>query len=160
VNSPRPEDRFVVAVPKYVAEALVPFLPSDSRIFEATQQMAMVNPELRTALFNTVSELRAAARQSRAARRELAVVGNLAEEVRGVSEESETKGTPPNPDPAGVGLLRSDAAGALLGISSRRVRQLCEEGLLEAEKPGIEWIITRESVDQYRALKDIGRSAA
>lgn len=160
MNSPRPEDRFVVAVPKQIAEALVPFLPTDSRIFEATQQMELVNPNLRRALLATVSELRAAARLSRAARKELAVVGNLAEEIPDGSEESEMKGTPPNPDPAGDVLLRSDAAGALLGLSARRVRQLCEEGLLDAERPGIEWIITRESVDQYRALKDIGRSAA
>lgn len=158
MNSPRPEDRFVVAVPKHVAEALVPFLPSDSRIFEATQQMAMVNPELRTALFNTVSELRAAARQSRTARRELAVVGNTAEEMNVVQEESGAGGE--NIDPAGPPTpLRSDEAAWRVGISPRRVRQLCEDGVLVASKPGTEWQIPLESVEQYIALKELRKTA-
>lgn len=159
MSSPRPEDRFVVAVSKRVAEVLVPFLPSDSRIFEATRQMEYVNPELRTALFNTVSELRAAARQSRTARRELTVVGNPAAAMTDGSEESEVKGTPPDLDPVGNALLRSDQAGALIGISPRRVRQLCISKDLVGEKPGTEWIITRESVDRYITLKEVGKAA-
>lgn len=158
MNSPRPEDRFVVAVPKHVAEALVPFLPSDSRIFEATRQMEYVNPELRKALFATVSELRAASRQSRAARRELAVVGNPAGEVWDGSEESEAGGE--NIDPAGPPApLRSDEVAWRVGISPRRVRQLCEDGVLAASKPGTEWQIPLESVEQYIALKELRKTA-
>lgn len=150
---PPKKSALVAPVSQRVAVVLAAWLP-DSQVFQRTATMP---EDLRAEVLATVDGIKAAALAHKQA---FAEVGNHPTAITPEPEESEMKGTPPNPDPAGVGLLRSDAAGALLGISSRRVRQLCEEGLLEAEKPGIEWIITRESVDQYRALKDIGRSAA
>ncbi|WP_142026821.1 helix-turn-helix domain-containing protein [Blastococcus colisei] len=46
-----------------------------------------------------------------------------------------------------------DAAG-VLGVSDRRVRQMCESGELEARKPGWSWLVDRSSVELY------GRGAA
>lgn len=151
----RIESRLGIHVTPQVAEALVSFLPTESQILAATQQMQMTNPQLRLALVNTVNDLKAAARLSRTARKENAVVGNLAAEETAQSGESEVKGI----GPAGGSLLRSESAAELLGISSRRVRQLCISKELEAEKPGTEWLISRESVDRYLTLKQIGTAA-
>lgn len=160
MNYQRPESRLVVAVSPQVAEALLPFLADERQILAATRQMEMINPRLRLALLNTVDDLKAAARMSRSSRRELAVVGNPAAEMTVESGESEeAKGTPPDPAGLPCGSLRTSEAGAALGISSRRVRQLLGTGELAGTKPGTQWIIPRESVARYFNLKELGSAA-
>lgn len=41
-------------------------------------------------------------------------------------------------------------AADMLRVSDRRVRQLCDEGAIEARKPGWSWLVDRGSVELYR----------
>lgn len=143
---PPRKSSLVAPVSQRVAVVLAAWLP-DSQVFQRTATMP---EDLRAEVLATVDGIKAAALAHKQA---FAEVGNHPTAITPPLESLEMKGTPPNPDPAGVGLLRSDAAGALLGLSARRVRQLVSSGELEAEKVGSEWIITRTAVDDYLATR-------
>ncbi|QPS33996.1 helix-turn-helix domain-containing protein [Brevibacterium casei] len=143
---PPRKSALVAPVSQRVAVVLAAWLPDD-QVFRRTATMP---EDLRAEVLATIDAIKAAALAHKQA---FAEVGNRPAAITPEAEESEVKGTPPDLDPAGVGLLRSDAAGALLGLSARRVRQLVSSGELEAEKVGSEWIITRTAVDDYLATR-------
>ena len=47
--------------------------------------------------------------------------------------------------------ITAEEAGRILGVSSRRVRQLIGEGKLVARKKGNLWLVSKESVYEYLA---------
>ncbi|KZE22441.1 helix-turn-helix domain-containing protein [Brevibacterium casei] len=131
-----------------MAVVLAAWLP-DSQVFQRTATMP---EDLRAEVLDTMDAIKAAALAHKQAFAEASAVGSRPAAITPEPEESEMKGKPL--DPAGLGsLLRSDAAGALLGLSARRVRQLVSSGELEAEKVGSEWIITRTAIDDYLATR-------
>ena len=54
---------------------------------------------------------------------------------------------------AGEEYVTAEAAAALLGVkhSSRRIAALCREGKLDCQKVANRWIVSRASIDRYRA---------
>ena len=46
-----------------------------------------------------------------------------------------------------------DEAAYLLDLSGQRIRQLCASGELKASKHGWAWVIPKESVERYKALR-------
>lgn len=42
------------------------------------------------------------------------------------------------------------SAGQQLGLSERRVRQLCETGALKAKRHGWAWLIPERALEKYR----------
>lgn len=51
-------------------------------------------------------------------------------------------------------LLTADQAGAELGISGRRVRQLLDQGTIRGQKVGRDWTISREALEEYKQQKN------
>lgn len=142
---PPKRSQLVAPVSQRVAVVLAAWLPDD-QVFRRT---ATMEPELRLEVLNTIDSIKAAALMHR---QSFAEVGNRPTAITPEPESLEVDGE--CNDPAGPpALLHSEAAAGLLGISSRRVRQLCEDHLLEAEKINTQWIITRESINQYLALR-------
>jgi excisionase family DNA binding protein len=45
-----------------------------------------------------------------------------------------------------MGLLTTKQVGKLLGISTRRVRDLIEAGKIQATKPGVQYFVEEESL--------------
>lgn len=54
---------------------------------------------------------------------------------------------------AGEDYVTAEAAAILLGVKheSRRVAALCREGRLDCQKVANRWIVSRASIDRYRA---------
>lgn len=150
---PPRKSSLVAPVSQRVAVVLAAWLPDDL-VFRRTATMP---EDLRLEVLTAVDTIKAAALAHKQA---FAEVGNRATAITPMPEESDVKGTPHDPDPAGAVLLRSDQAGALIGITPRRVRQLCNSGELAGEKVGSEWIITRGAVDQYISLRHLRSKAA
>lgn len=63
----------------------------------------------------------------------------------GSSEGVDSAPAAPLPHEIGV----REVAG-MLGVSERRVRQMCESDELKARKPGWSWLVDRSSVELYR----------
>ena len=49
--------------------------------------------------------------------------------------------------------MTSAEAAAALGLSSSRVRRLCENGVLKADKHGRDWWIEASEVERFKALE-------
>lgn len=47
-------------------------------------------------------------------------------------------------------MLTVAKAAEELGLTARRIRQMCESGELKAEKLGRDWLIERESVERAK----------
>jgi len=45
--------------------------------------------------------------------------------------------------------ITTDDAAKIIGVSSIRVRQLCEEGKLQAKKWGRSWMVNRASAERF-----------
>lgn len=153
----RPPKRSLLGahVSQRAAVVLSAWLPDDV-VFKRTATMP---EDLRLEVLNTLDAIKAAAVMHKQAFAESAEVGNRPAAITPEQEESTLKGM--HVDPAGNGvLLPIGEAGALLGLKSRRVRQLCKSGELEAVKPGGSWLISREAIDQYLAINQIRRTAA
>lgn len=151
---PPAKSSLVAPVSQRVAVVLTAWL-ADDQVFRRTASMP---EDLRIEVLNTIDGIKAAALAHRQAF-ESAEVGNRTAAIDPEPESLEVEGAPPVIDPAGVVLFPIGGAGALLGLSSRRVRQLCKSGELEAEKHGHIWMISRTAIDNYKALRE-ARSAA
>ena len=57
------------------------------------------------------------------------------------------------------GVMSVQEAAGALGVSRRRVRQLCQRGDLQARRRGRDWAIAARSVRKYRP-RPVGRPAA
>lgn len=106
--------------------------------------------DLRAEVLDTVDAIKAAALAHKQA---FAEVGNRPTAMDPEPEESSVKGTPPDPDPAGLVLLRVDEAAGRLSLSETMTRRLCRSGELEAKKHGVSWMIASNSIDQYLAIR-------
>ena len=47
-------------------------------------------------------------------------------------------------------MLTTHEAAAELGIQPGSVKRLCQRGILQAEKRGRDWFISREDVERYK----------
>lgn len=52
-----------------------------------------------------------------------------------------------------MNTLSTTEAARILGVTRERVRQLCDEKKLKAEKLGRDWRITPRAVDEYQRLQ-------
>ncbi|MFC6707536.1 helix-turn-helix domain-containing protein [Flexivirga alba] len=95
--------------------------------------------EVRVAL----SRMREVARQLGDRRREVTVSACVS-----AGGNAEVVGSGSSPDSSTVGLSSGEVA-SRLRVSTRRVRQLCTAGALEAIRVGGAWRITESSVDDY-----------
>lgn len=55
---------------------------------------------------------------------------------------------------SGQPVLRAERVSAILNISVKEIRQLVKAGHLEGHKPGRDWLISRASVEAYKAERD------
>lgn len=153
----RPPKRSLLGahVPQRAAVVLSAWLPDDV-VFKRTATMP---EDLRLEVLNTLDAIKAAALMHKQAFAESADLGNRPTAIVPVPEESTVE---ERSDPAGQSgsLLLVDSAAGLLGLKSRRVRQLCVSGELEATKRGHVWMIPRSAIDQYLAINQIRRTAA
>ncbi|WP_453985154.1 helix-turn-helix domain-containing protein [Brevibacterium casei] len=142
---PPRKSALVAPVSQRVAVVLAAWLP-DSQIFQRTATMP---EDLRAEVLDTMDAIKAAATMHKQA---FAEVGNRPAAIIPEPEESEAGQMP---DPTGVLLpVDADTAAGLLGCGTRRVRQLCKSGDLKAEKHGVSWMIDRESINQYLAVRN------
>jgi excisionase family DNA binding protein len=57
-------------------------------------------------------------------------------------------------------FITTQEASKIIGLKVRRIRQMCNEGKLQAVKFGRDWQIERASVEQYAAAHKPKREAA
>lgn len=75
--------------------------------------------------------------------------------TRDVAEHGSTE-VPPGDGPSGSRVLVDvTAAAGLLDLSQRRVRQLCGDGSLVAQKVGGRWLVDQHSVASYITRGDL-----
>ena len=49
-------------------------------------------------------------------------------------------------------LITAAQAAEILGLSKERVSQLCKQGRLHAVKPGRDWVMSRQTVEQFAKI--------
>lgn len=128
------------------AKVLLVLLPSRERMLH---RLRYVDEETRADFEQVIDTLRAAALEYDRALREGSVSGSMPAPVLDSVAESR-KGAAVL---SGMHAFPVGEAAELLGVSSRRVRQLLDLGRLEGQKCGSQWLITAESIRDYQKLK-------
>ena len=49
-------------------------------------------------------------------------------------------------------LITAAQAAEILGLSTERVSQLCKQGRIQAVKPGRDWVMARQTVEQFAKI--------
>ena len=58
-------------------------------------------------------------------------------------------------------MMTTKQVAAELSIQPRSVKQLCQRGILKADKIGRDWLISQEELDHYKTIRrQPGRPAA
>jgi hypothetical protein len=122
------------------AAVLAPVLAERLAVVEAAAATGRVDP-------SDLPEVRAAFAAIRRAGREyvdwLATAGGSAEVPRAEAP------------PRSAREVSSEQAAEALGVSARRVRQMCAAGVLDSRKVAGVWVVDRTSLESYRDVRSV-----